>query len=122
MHRGSGIILRNPNNEVLIVFGEKAKKYSFPKGHKYVNETYEQCAIRETKEETGLDVCIPNGCLAWSTGRYVYYFLTMDNVTGDTNLFVRTNDEDISHAKWVPISTLENLECNGDIRKYIKNI
>ncbi len=54
---GSGIILFNSYNQVLLVQDKISKKWSFPKGR--VDK--EDCdfpivtAIRETKEETGLD-------------------------------------------------------------------
>ena len=37
---------------VALVYRIKQNDYSFPKGHKEDNETLEQCAIRETAEET----------------------------------------------------------------------
>lgn len=37
---------------VALVYRAKQNDYSFPKGHKENDETLEQCAIRETAEET----------------------------------------------------------------------
>jgi 8-oxo-dGTP pyrophosphatase MutT (NUDIX family) len=48
-----GIILKNVNDQVLLVFGIQARKWSFPKGHIEAGETYEGCAHREFTEETG---------------------------------------------------------------------
>lgn len=41
-----------------IVYREKQKDYSFPKGHVEDGETLEQTAVRETAEETKRDVRI----------------------------------------------------------------
>ena len=55
-------ILKNDNNEILIL--KRAKKdlypnlWDLPGGFKETGETYEQCVIREFKEETNLDVKI----------------------------------------------------------------
>jgi len=49
------------NNKILLVHPAGAQfwhSYSFPKGHVEFNETILEAAIRETKEETGIDVSI----------------------------------------------------------------
>lgn len=48
----AGCILINlENKEIALVFRDG--EYSFPKCHLEVNETLQECAIRETREETG---------------------------------------------------------------------
>lgn len=58
---GLGIVLINKEGKVLIGKrkGSHAQKYSIPGGHLELGETFEQCAIREIKEETDLDVTNP---------------------------------------------------------------
>jgi 8-oxo-dGTP diphosphatase len=55
-------IIRNEENEVLIVQrGEKTDhpfKWEFPGGKKIMNETYEDCIIREISEELSIDIVI----------------------------------------------------------------
>ncbi len=45
-------LINKERREVTLVYREKQKDYSFPKGHKEDNESIIECAIRETEEET----------------------------------------------------------------------
>ena len=47
------ILLNKDNKKIALVYRKKHDNISFPKGHLEENETFEECAIRETLEETG---------------------------------------------------------------------
>ena len=50
----AGCILVNlETKEIGLVYRPKKDDYSFPKGHLESGETLEECAVRETEEETG---------------------------------------------------------------------
>lgn len=50
-----GIVIRNnPNKQILLTIFTHIKGLGFPKGHVEEGETFEQAAIREVTEETGL--------------------------------------------------------------------
>lgn len=50
-----GIVVRNnPNKQILLTVFTHIKGLGFAKGHVEESETYEQTAIREVSEETGL--------------------------------------------------------------------
>ena len=44
--------------KILLVRNHNGRNYSFPKGHVELGETEEETAIREVREETGLDITI----------------------------------------------------------------
>lgn len=46
------ILLNLETKQIGLVYRSKDKGYTFPKGHLEGNETLQQCAIRETEEET----------------------------------------------------------------------
>lgn len=52
----AGIVLLNPkNHKIGLVYRKERDDYSFPKGHLEPGETLQECAIRETAEETKRD-------------------------------------------------------------------
>ncbi len=58
--------------------------YSFPKGHMEKDETEEETALREVKEETNLDIKIDNNY------RYVTTYSPKENVIKDVVFFLGT--------------------------------
>lgn len=58
---GIGIIILNNKGEILVGKrkGSHAPYYSIPGGSMEAGETFEACAIRETLEETGLQISNP---------------------------------------------------------------
>jgi 8-oxo-dGTP pyrophosphatase MutT (NUDIX family) len=54
-------------NQVLLHFHKKLGKWLPPGGHLEENETPPECAIREAKEETGLDIAIIQDERLWVT-------------------------------------------------------
>lgn len=59
MEKSAGIVLVNHGKYLLLKYG--AGHYDFPKGHLEANETPEQAAKRELKEETGISADIIPG-------------------------------------------------------------
>lgn len=53
---GCIILSEKDPKKIVLVYRKEQDDYSFPKGHVEKNESYKKCAIRESKEETGLDV------------------------------------------------------------------
>jgi 8-oxo-dGTP diphosphatase len=58
---GIGVILENDSNQILIGKrkGSHAPYFSIPGGHLELGESFEQAAIREVKEETGMEIIDP---------------------------------------------------------------
>lgn len=52
----AGCLILNEQGHVLLIGDSEGKKWAFPKGHAEEGETVEEVAMREVKEETGLDV------------------------------------------------------------------
>ena len=94
------------NIELLLIKHVVGGHWSFPKGHVEPGETEEQTALREIKEETGIDVELNTSCrevVSYSpkrdTTKDVIYFL------GKAKTFQYTpQEEEIAQIKWVEIN------------------
>lgn len=117
MEKSCGCIVFN-NNKVLV---EESLSgfYGFPKGHIENGESEEECAIRETLEETGISVKVD------SSSKFSISYLVHDVVPKEVIYFISylngssdivIQEEEVKSACWVPISevrdrlTFDNLK------------
>lgn len=99
------------NTEILLAKHIKSGHWSFPKGHMEEGETEEETALREIKEETGLDVLLDNGfreTVSYSpkrnTKKTVVYFVAIP-LTHD----LVPQKEEISELRWQEIGQAASL-------------
>ena len=52
------MVIVNSNDEILLGYGDR--NYQLPGGHLEKNETFDECVVREVKEETGIDIPFEN--------------------------------------------------------------
>ena len=103
----AGGFVQNEKGEVLMMF--RRGKWDLPKGKQDKKESPEDCAVRETEEETGLQNIELNSLLLTTYHTYhegSRFILKETNwykmkVTGKQEL-VPQAEEDISKLKWVP--------------------
>ena len=103
------------NTKILLVKNSNGRYWSFPKGHIEDGENEHQTAIREIKEETGLDVVIEKGfreiseyCPFGKIRKRVVFFLAQaftDNV--------KIQEEEIDSYIWVDLQQARKM-CSYD--------
>lgn len=95
------------NNKILLVHPTNApwwKSYSIPKGHVREGEKLLDCAIRETKEETGLIINKDNINDKYDVINYdnekgeiykrVYYFIVYDDSINESDIKLQLSEVD----------------------------
>ena len=107
-----------PQNTILLVCGRRSGKWSFPKGHKIRSETYLNCALRETQEETGLDLSesTPVAYHKLSVGEY-FFFEMEEEVETDVQ-----DTTEVIEARWVPLQDIADLPCNVDVNNFLSRL
>lgn len=105
----------NCNTKVLLVKNHNGKYWSFPKGHVEKGETEHETAIREIKEETGLDVII------YDNYRQISDYVPFGNIKKRVVFFLaesKTDKVQIQHDEidtytWVSFPDAEKM-CRYD--------
>ena len=126
---GAIVIYKQGNRcKILLVRNHNGRNYSFPKGHVELGETEEETAIREVKEETGLDITIipsfrevADYCPFGKIRKRVVFF--MAQTMSDK---VHIQEEEIDSYIWVDLDEAHH-RCTYDndlrvIRKARENI
>lgn len=110
--------------KVLLVKQKKSGAFNFPKGHMDDSETEIETAIRETKEETNLDVEVDSSkrfemSFIQSEGInkvVVYYIATLNSCC------IKKQESEISDIIWVEIDKVEDLLVFDNLKNLWFNV
>ena len=114
-----GIIVEH-NGKILIVQQKKSGNYGFPKGHILPNETEEECAIREVKEETNIDVEINK------KNRYSLSYVQDGNINKEVVYFIgkpknsieeKKQEKEISSILWIDIDKVRDTLTYDNLKE-----
>ena len=111
------------NDEVLII-KQQSGFCGFPKGHVEIGETEIETAIRETKEETNIDVEVNENL------RFEMSYITDKNIDKTVVFFVAKplnekliiQEEELSDAKWVKFNEVEDNLTFDNAKKLWREI
>jgi ADP-ribose pyrophosphatase YjhB (NUDIX family) len=130
-HRKAGIFITEPTGKILLV-QSKGNLWGCPKGTMKKTESSEECAIRETKEETGLEISIEKLKSATRFDIYhnkaTYYSLTIPYQ--EVNIQDDIQENDANGIGWIKPECLKemvetekiaiNQHCRIVIEKFLR--
>jgi bis(5'-nucleosidyl)-tetraphosphatase len=113
--------------EVLILKHRDGGHWGFPKGHAEGQETPEQSAIRELKEETGLEISnLVEGCCFQDQ-----YFFKREGVSYDKRVVyflarahgqIVIQEKEVIEAKWVVLPKLSDYASFDNTKKLFQAV
>ena len=112
------------DNKVLLVYEKRACCWGFPKGHMEEGETEIETALREVKEEVGLDVKINKN------KRYILNYIINDEIDKTTVLYLATTknekitiqESEIGDAKWYDLSEATKILTFTNSKEVFKKV
>lgn len=124
--KAGSILINLETKKIGLVYREKFKDYSFPKGHLEKGETLAECAVRETEEETmRANHLYSNNVIATlnyttSTGEEAenHMYISIDD--GETTKNIQDVDKEV--LKWASIDEVESLLSYEDLKKFWKSV
>lgn len=122
----AALLLENENGELLVLKANYKKSWSPPGGIIDAGETPRQCAVRETREETGIDLSVEEleyqamiVRLGPDVMTYLFVFSASKQVP--KNQSVSLDDSEIDEYDWVTASEVRHSGKGRDYNHAIRN-
>ncbi len=125
----AAVAVLNANRELLMLHRRDNKKWTMPGGTLEFGESMTECALREVREESGLDVVIkdiigtytdPNIRVAYSDGEVRQEFTVV--YFGEAQNYDVSIDEESSQFRWVPLDELHRLPLADSQKRRIEDV
>lgn len=109
----AGVFIFDPKEKRVLLVQSRGHLFGPPKGSLRVGEQERHCAVREVKEETGLNICSDDFTRAIKVrNRAIYYYLEME--TCDISI-QNIKNNDANGITWIKLDCLVDAVLNGNI-------
>ncbi len=126
MHQRIAVFIIKDGN-VLLLHRRKnsAEYYAVPGGGREEGETEAETAVREIKEETGLDIVLGDKVSSLTVDGSKQEFYVAQSFEGEVKLGVpeleRQSPENFYQLEWVPFAALDSVNLREEIKTIIKS-
>jgi ADP-ribose pyrophosphatase YjhB (NUDIX family) len=109
----AGAFIFDPINKKILLVQSRGLYWGSPKGSIEKDETTQNCAIREVKEETGIEIKVENFLRAVTLyKRATYYYIEMKS----SDVVLQNQDgNDANGIGWINVECLKDLVLSGNI-------
>lgn len=113
-YRKAGVFIYDPKQEKVLLVQSRGHLWGPPKGSLNFEEQDRNCAVREVKEETGLNISYDDFTKAMKISkRGIFYYLEMDACDIEVQDSIENNDA--NGITWIKIQCLEQSIIDGNI-------
>ena len=112
----AGIICHTNDDDILLVLSGTPSKLGLPKGHKEDNEDLWSCAMRETREETG--ICFNHYDEVWISDD-IQFFIVHEDI--DHTQLIQADSDEIADVKLLPYKDILEFKNTAFINKSLRN-
>jgi 8-oxo-dGTP pyrophosphatase MutT (NUDIX family) len=122
-----GVVYRNTESgPVFLLIRDSYRNWGFPKGHIEKDETSEDAALREVREETGLEDVEARGMIDtidWHfrfRGKLIHKVCDFYLMESDAARTTPQRDEGITACRWLPIEKAREVISYGNARNVLE--